>query len=55
MRFVSYKLGYEVYELEKIMQKPPLWYIDFPNRKKILGLAYDFYRLVLRKKKATNF
>ncbi len=55
LRFVSYKLGYEVSELEKIMQKPSLWYTDFPNRKKFLGLAYDLYRLVLRKQKATNF
>ena len=55
LRFVSYKLGYEVSELEKIMQKPSLWYTDFPNRKKFFGLAYDLYRLVLRKEKATNF
>lgn len=55
LKFVSYKLRYKVSELKKIMNKSSLWYVDFPNREKFLGLAYRIYRIITRKEKNTNF
>ena len=31
------------------------WYFDYPNQEYILSLLYDFYRLIFRKEKLTNF
>ena len=55
LEFVSYKLGFEVSELKKIMQMPSKWYTDYPNRKKFLGFSYDIYRFLTRRKKLAQF
>jgi len=55
MKFVSIKLGYKKDELKKIIQKPNKWYVDYPNRRKILCFLYDIYRFLTFTKKATNF
>ena len=55
MRFVAYKLNYTVQELNKIINKSPLWYVDFPNREMLLGFAYSTFRLLTGRKKNTNF
>ena len=55
LKFVSIKLGYKKDELKKIMEKPNKWFVDYPNRRKILGFLYDIYRFLTFTKKATNF
>ena len=55
LNFVSYKLGYDKGELEKIMQMPSKWYSDFPNRKRFLGFSYDIYRFLTGRKKLAQF
>ena len=55
IRFVAYKLNYSVQELNKIIKKSPLWYVDFSNREMILGFAYNTYRLLTGREKNTNF
>ena len=55
LKFVALKLGYKVEELENIMTLPLKWYVDYPNRKRILGFIYDLYRILTNTKKATNF
>ncbi len=53
--FVARKLDYTLEEIDYAMNLPPLWYTDYPNRQYLLGLAYDFYRLINRRPKASNF
>ena len=51
LQFISYKLGYSVSEMYDFMNKPPLWYKDFPNREKTLRTLYNIYRLLTGKNK----
>ena len=53
--FVSRKLGFTSSELEATMAAPPLWYSDYPNRQRVLGLAYSSYRFLTGRRKASNF
>jgi N-acetyl sugar amidotransferase len=53
--FVARKLDFRPEELESAMQGPALWYKDYPNREWQLGLAYNSYRLLTGRKKASNF
>lgn len=53
--FVARKLDYTVPQLEAALQGPPLWYRDFPNRERLLGLLYNGFRMLTRRKKASNF
>jgi hypothetical protein len=53
--FVARKLGYTPVELEAAMDSPPRWYVDFPHRKRLLGLAYNSFRLLTGRQKASNF
>ena len=53
--FVARKLDYSVAELEAAMQAPPFWYRDFPNRERLLGVAYNSFRVLTGRKKASNF
>ena len=53
--FVARKLDYKPADLEAAMQAPALWYKDFPHRERLLGLAYNTYRLLTGRKKASNF
>lgn len=53
--FVARKLDYKVAELEGAMQAPALWYRDFPHREWLLGLAYNTYRRLTGRQKASNF
>lgn len=53
--FVARKLDYKPAELEAAMQAPPLWYKDFTHREWLLGLAYNTYRRLKGKRKASNF
>tara|TARA_Y100001968_G_scaffold146236_1_gene133708 strand:+ start:261 stop:1421 length:1161 start_codon:yes stop_codon:yes gene_type:complete len=56
LQFISYKLGYNVSDMYEFMKQPPLWYKDFPNREKLLRIAYNTYRLFTGKNKHTaNF
>ncbi len=55
LRFIAYKLNFSINDLKKIMNRSSLWYVDFPNREKLLGLAYNSFRLLTGRKKNTNF
>ena len=53
--FVACKLDYTTSELYKKMEEPPLWYFNYPHRKKMLDLAYYVYRIMMGRKKASSF
>lgn len=53
--FVARKLGYTPDELEDAMASPPRWYVDFPHRQRLLGLAYNSFRMLTGRPKASNF
>ena len=53
--FVARKLGYTPAELHDAMDSPIRWYVDFPRRQKILGLAYNAFRLLTGRQKTSNF
>jgi len=53
--FVARKLGYTAEELQAAMESPPRWYCDFPHRQWLLGLAYNSFRLLTGRRKASNF
>ena len=55
IEYIAKKLKISVTELKKIISLPPKWYFDYPNQLYTLGLLYDFYRLIYRKEKLTNF
>ena len=55
LAFVARKLDYTFSELEAVIQQIPTWYTDFPNRERLLGLAYDAYRMLTGRPKASNF
>jgi hypothetical protein len=37
------------------MQSPPLWYTDYPHQERLLGLAYNTFRILTGRRKASNF
>lgn len=53
--FVARKLGYAPAELKAAMANPPRWYVDFGRRQRLLGLAYNSFRLLTGRRKASNF
>lgn len=53
--FVARKLDFSISEIESAMQAPPYWYRDFPHRELLLGLAYNSFRALTGRKKASNF
>ncbi len=53
--FVARKLDYTPDTLNAVMQKPPLWYCDFPHRQRFLGFAYNSFRFLTGRRKASNF
>ncbi len=53
--FVARKLGYIPDDLEAAMAAPPLWYVDYPHRQRLLGLAYSAFRRLTGRRKASNF
>lgn len=53
--FVARKLGYTPDDLEAAMAAPPLWYVDYPHRQRLLGLAYSAFRRLTGRRKASNF
>ena len=55
LAFVARKLDYTPAQLDATMHSPPRWYSDYPNRARLLGLAYNSYRLLTRRPKASNF
>ena len=55
IEYIAKKLKISLIELKKIISLPPKWYFDYPNQLYMLGLLYDFYRFIYRKKKLTNF
>ena len=55
LSFVAYKLGYSLSELNEIMNRPPLWYVDFPNREKTLNRVFNFYRMLTNRKLSTTW
>ena len=55
LSFVAYKLGYKLSELNEIMHRPPLWYVDMPNREKTLNRIYNTYRFLTNRKLSTTW
>jgi hypothetical protein len=55
LAFVARKLDYKPAQLNAAMHAPPRWYFDFPNRDRLLSLAYNSYRLLTGRPKASNF
>jgi hypothetical protein len=55
LAFVARKLDYTPTALAATLQAPPRWYSDFPNRERLLGVAYNSYRLLTGRPKASNF
>ena len=53
--FVARKLGYSPVDLHREMEGPARWYVDFPHRQKLLGLAYSSFRLLTGRRKTSNF
>jgi len=53
--FIARKLDYRPDELKAIMALPPLWYTDYPNRRRLLSIAYNTYRILTGRRKASNF
>jgi hypothetical protein len=53
--FVARKLGYTPAELQVAMASPPRWYVDFGHRQRLLGVAYNSFRLLTGRRKASNF
>ena len=53
--YIAKKLGVSSDELEKIIQLPAKWYIDYPNDEKKLAFIYNTYRKVFKKDKLANF
>jgi hypothetical protein len=53
--FVARKLDYSVSEIEAAMESPPLWYTDYPHHERLLGFAYNAFRLFTGRRKASNF
>jgi len=53
--FVARKLDYTSATLNSAMDSPPRWYVDFPHRQRLLGLAYNSFRLLTGRPKASNF
>jgi hypothetical protein len=53
--FVARKLGYTPTELHAAMDSNARWYVDFPRREKLLGLAYNAFRMLAGRKKTSNF
>lgn len=53
--FVARKLDLTPAQLEASMQAPPLWYVDYPHRQRLLGLAYSTFRRLTGRRKASNF
>jgi N-acetyl sugar amidotransferase len=52
--YIAKKLALSPEELRAIVAAPPKWYFDFPNRQKLLGAAYDVYRLATGKAKTAS-
>jgi len=53
--FVARKLDYTSAALTSAMEGPPRWYVDFPHRQRLLGLAYNSFRFLTGRPKASNF
>lgn len=53
--YISKKLKLSESELKEIISLPHKWFFDYPNQLYLLGLLYDFYRFIRRKRKLTNF
>ena len=53
--FVSNKLGYSISELNDIIEQPPLWYVDFPNREKLLRDIFNLYRIFTNRKLSSTW
>jgi hypothetical protein len=53
--FVSRKLDFSGDQLHTAMASPPYWYVDFPTRKRLLGAAYNSFRILTGRRKASNF
>ena len=55
IEYVSKKIKISVKELKKLISLRPKWYFEYPNRMRILGQIYNFYRFIYQKEKLTNF
>ena len=55
IEYIAKKLKISVTEFKKLISLPPKWFFDYPNQIYVLGVLYDLYRIIYRKKKLTNF
>ena len=55
LSFVAYKLGYSLTELKNIINQPPIWYVDVPNRGELLNRIYNLYRLITNRKLSSTW
>lgn len=55
IKYIAKKLSISVEDLTQIIEAPPKWYFNYPNRIKLLGKAYDVYRYFAGKEKTTSF
>ena len=53
--FVAHKLDYSLSELENIINQPPIWYVDLPNREKILKDIHNIFRLITNRKLSSTW
>ena len=54
INYIAKKLRISAIELKNIIALSPKWYFDYPNQSYMLGILYDLYRFLFRKK-LTNF
>jgi N-acetyl sugar amidotransferase len=53
--YVCKKLAIPRSEMEAIIAAPPKYYFDYPNNSRTLPLAYNLYRALTGRRKASNF
>ena len=53
--YVCKKLSIPRSEMEAIIAAPPKYYFDYPNSSRTLPLAYNLYRALTGRRKASNF
>ena len=53
--FVAQKLGYSIKDLKKIIGEAPIWYVDIPNREKLLNNIHNIYRFITKRKLSSTW
>lgn len=55
LAFIATKLEISNSQLQRILDSPPLWYVDYPNASKFLNFIYNSYRKIYHKEKLASF